>query len=287
MLFFKVNQEYDRTELLDFVGSKQGQSGIIYGPKEPSCVIVTSGGRHGKNAGYTDRKNLDDTWNYIGQGSKGDQNPYSAANSLLSSMKRNVLLFTTREPSARERAQQGNGNKRYKFEGIFDVLSWSMVDVKEGERVGDKLIDFHLIPTNNVFNDFEVEVIEHSTQPNLLEDILAKIKRAAPKDKEEIKKYTTQEYHRRSKLIRDYALIRANGICELCNNKAPFSTLKGFPFLEVHHILKLADDGPDEPANVAALCPNCHRESHFGANKDLLKARLVERMLQLERVSKN
>ncbi|MFC1652495.1 HNH endonuclease [Planctomycetota bacterium] len=39
-------------------------------------------------------------------------------------------------------------------------------------------------------------------------------------------------------------------------------------FLEVHHLFRLADDGPDIPDNVAAICPNCHRELHYGADRD-------------------
>ena len=36
------------------------------------------------------------------------------------------------------------------------------------------------------------------------------------------------------------------------------------PYLEVHHIIRLADDGDDSVENAIALCPNCHREAHFG-----------------------
>jgi 5-methylcytosine-specific restriction protein A len=40
----------------------------------------------------------------------------------------------------------------------------------------------------------------------------------------------------------------------------------GKPYLEPHHIRRLADEGPDHPAWVAALCPNCHRRIHHGAD---------------------
>jgi 5-methylcytosine-specific restriction protein A len=40
--------------------------------------------------------------------------------------------------------------------------------------------------------------------------------------------------------------------------------------LEPHHTTRLADGGPDDPAFVGAICPNCHREIHHGkAGKDL------------------
>ena len=63
------------------------------------------------------------------------------------------------------------------------------------------------------------------------------------------------------------ALIRANGICELCKKQAPFLRRKdNTPYLEVHHKISLSDDGLDILDNVLALCPNCHRKLHHGIN---------------------
>jgi hypothetical protein len=59
---------------------------------------------------------------------------------------------------------------------------------------------------------------------------------------------------------------RASGICELCCKSAPFMRPDGTPFLEVHHIVPLAEGGADKVDNAAALCPNCHRACHHGAN---------------------
>jgi len=60
-------------------------------------------------------------------------------------------------------------------------------------------------------------------------------------------------------------LLRANGFCERCNREAPFVRAKdGTPYLEVHHVVQLADGGEDTVDNAIALCPNCHRELHFG-----------------------
>ena len=62
-------------------------------------------------------------------------------------------------------------------------------------------------------------------------------------------------------------LLRANGICEGCHRKAPF--IRGSdntPYLEVHHRVHLACGGEDTIKNAEALCPNCHRQRHFGIN---------------------
>jgi 5-methylcytosine-specific restriction endonuclease McrA len=60
-------------------------------------------------------------------------------------------------------------------------------------------------------------------------------------------------------------LLRANGVCEQCGSNAPFLRAKdGTPYLEVHHRKPLADHGEDSVDNAIALCPNCHRKSHYG-----------------------
>lgn len=69
----------------------------------------------------------------------------------------------------------------------------------------------------------------------------------------------------RSDAIRLYAKKRADGTCEGCEEKAPFETKSG-PYLEVHHLIRLTDGGPDIPKNVIALCPTCHRRSHYSIN---------------------
>jgi 5-methylcytosine-specific restriction protein A len=60
-------------------------------------------------------------------------------------------------------------------------------------------------------------------------------------------------------------LERAAGRCERCKAKAPFRRASdNTPYLEVHHIIRLADGGEDTVDNAVALCPNCHRKSHYG-----------------------
>lgn len=60
-------------------------------------------------------------------------------------------------------------------------------------------------------------------------------------------------------------LRRAAGLCEECSASAPFLRRKdGTPYLEVHHRKPLADGGEDSVANAIAVCPNCHRQKHYG-----------------------
>ena len=70
-----------------------------------------------------------------------------------------------------------------------------------------------------------------------------------------------------------WVLNEADGKCECCTKDAPFTRIDGSPYLEVHHLKRLADGGTDRVSNAIALCPNCHRELHFGIQRtDLLSA---------------
>lgn len=79
-----------------------------------------------------------------------------------------------------------------------------------------------------------------------------------------LEKRTIRSFTRNPDVVAE-VLIRASGFCERCNGEAPFTRAKdGTPYLEVHHKTRLADGGEDTVENALALCPNCHRELHFG-----------------------
>ncbi len=82
--------------------------------------------------------------------------------------------------------------------------------------------------------------------------------------------------------MRDYVLARARGKCEACDQDAPFVKRDGTPYLEPHHTTRLADEGPDHPAWVAAICPTCHRRIHSGQDGAEWNSRLEERLKQKE-----
>jgi hypothetical protein len=91
-----------------------------------------------------------------------------------------------------------------------------------------------------------------------------KIRLANASKKPETRIVTAVEFIRNQDVVAE-VLERANGICEKCYNKAPFLRKSdNSPYLEVHHKIRLADDGDDTVENAIALCPNCHREAHYG-----------------------
>lgn len=78
----------------------------------------------------------------------------------------------------------------------------------------------------------------------------------------------------RNPLVVAYTQARANGKCELCRTFAPFKKPDGTPYLETHHIVPLAEGGPDTTENCAAVCPNCHRALHYAENRQELARKL-------------
>ncbi|WP_275257566.1 HNH endonuclease [Vibrio alginolyticus] len=74
----------------------------------------------------------------------------------------------------------------------------------------------------------------------------------------------TKLYRRNPDVIAE-TLFRAKGKCENCGNDAPFLRKSdNTPYLEVHHKIMLSAGGLDCISNTEALCPNCHRERHYG-----------------------
>ena len=89
-------------------------------------------------------------------------------------------------------------------------------------------------------------------------------------------------YRARSAAVRRYVLVRADGTCEACGDLAPFARRDGTTYLEPHHTRRLSDGGPDHPRWVAAVCPNCHREVHHGAEGEEKNRSLQARLAELE-----
>lgn len=102
-----------------------------------------------------------------------------------------------------------------------------------------------------------------------------------PKGSASKKESTTTVYDRSSR-VRSYVLSRSKGNCEWCG-EAGFITPLGSLYLETHHIQPLSENGSDTVDNVISLCPNHHREAHFGVGKNDLKQAMSERVKMLNK----
>jgi 5-methylcytosine-specific restriction enzyme A len=90
--------------------------------------------------------------------------------------------------------------------------------------------------------------------------------------------------YNRDPVVKAWVLESASGTCECCGADAPFRNHDGVPFLEVHHVWLLADDGPDCVENAVAVCPNCHRALHYSSDRSVIKEKLYENIDRLERL---
>lgn len=84
----------------------------------------------------------------------------------------------------------------------------------------------------------------------------------------------------RNMAVVEYVKKAAKGVCDLCGRPSPFVDRKGQPYLEGHHVTRLADGGEDWISNAVALCANCHRKMHVLSKKSdttKLRSRINQR----------
>lgn len=89
---------------------------------------------------------------------------------------------------------------------------------------------------------------------------------------------------KRDNRVRAHAIKRAKGKCEYCNIRG-FLTTNGDFYLEAHHIIALCDSGRDTVDNVIALCPQHHRQAHYGKDAESLESEFIKILEKLN--SKN
>jgi 5-methylcytosine-specific restriction protein A len=85
---------------------------------------------------------------------------------------------------------------------------------------------------------------------------------------------TTTAYSRDSDVVRRVKERVANGRCECCG-KQGFLTARGGYYLEVHHVIPLECEGPDEEWNALAICPDEHKQAHYGADRKELRDKMI------------
>ena len=134
-------------------------------------------------------------------------------------------------------------------------------------RYLDFLVSQPTLPSQKrrrTFKEYEEEN-NRQVRESLLDSADNRKKRLSKASKKPEQEVVTSIVYRRNQDVVAEVLLRANGICEDCDNAAPFKRRKnGEPYLEVHHIIPLSENGEDTVDNAMALCPNCHREAHYG-----------------------
>jgi hypothetical protein len=161
-----------------------------------------------------------------------------------------IHIHNAANPDEPNRVNLGNAHARYELNRYY--ISWA-------HAPGHEISITSLEGLNKYFED-EVEAARLEP-PEVRQEMLAN----APKSPELIE--VTARVFRRNPYVVAEVLEKADGKCQnpKCAKPAPFLRASdGSPYLEVHHKIPLAQGGEDTVDNAIALCPNCHREAHFG-----------------------
>ncbi|HEX3857232.1 MAG TPA: HNH endonuclease [Verrucomicrobiae bacterium] len=117
----------------------------------------------------------------------------------------------------------------------------------------------------------ELQKLDNSLQNSAIDDIpVAPIGSEVPG-----KAPTVGSRYQRDDKVRQFIIEQAKGVCEYCGELG-FLLPDGNHYLEAHHIIALAKQGPDTIDNVIALCPSDHREAHYGERKVKLENEMIE-----------
>lgn len=267
---FEFGRLYNRRRDIHDEYGGQRQGGISTPAEHPYLFLFT--GESGEQFGYADGWTEEGVFVYTGEGQRGD------------------MSFTRGNRSIRDHAENGKDillfqslgkRKPVQFLGRFNCSTWEYKQAPDVDGKMRQVIVFHLIGENA-----EAET-SGSPQPipssNISLDELRQLAMAAGSGvgQSTVSK-SLQTYRHRSKLVRSYVLERAGANCESCRKPAPFTRSDSTPYLEPHHIRRLSDDGPDDPRWVAGICPNCHREIHYGAEGSKRNDALEAYVQQLE-----
>lgn len=239
------------------------QSGMRRSTKTNTLVLVS---KHVVSTSKVyDDKVIGGVYHYTGQGLKGDQSlSYGQNKTLAESNTNNVDLHFFEVFKDGEYIYQG----KIRLTGIPYQATQ---DDEEGNPRQVWIFPLQLVGTSNSFGYIEEELVTE-----VYED---QVKIAVRLDIEELKiraiksgspassRNTSSKTYIRSPYIAEFTKKQANGVCQLCNQPAPFIDRRGEPYLESHHLVWLSKNGPDRIENTVALCPNCHKRMHIRNDK--------------------
>lgn len=258
----QIGDSYHRRDELAVHGGTW-QSGIISSKDSPYVFIITAD--RGRDFGYVDEFLDDGTFRYSGQGAEGDMD-WRFVNRAIRDHER-----MGKEIHVFEKTGQSY-MVRYRGEYEYEDHEWVQLEDKN-ENFRDAIL-FELVPVGGRTINVEGGLEEKS-----LEELYIDARSAAPQSTStsQSESGSSGSDYNRSEIVKQFAKRSAEGICQGCREPAPFESKNGEPFLEVHHLKMLGDEGADHPDNVIALCPNCHRRVHEGKNGGQFNEELIEK----------
>ncbi|WP_116911135.1 MULTISPECIES: HNH endonuclease signature motif containing protein [unclassified Variovorax] len=273
---FDLGHVYDRWPNLNIPYGGGRQGGISDSARSPVTFLFT--GESGERYGYHDRYDDEGTFLFFGEGQEGDMRFERGNLAIKSHSSRGKALHLFRT------VVEGKGKakrklQKYLGEFIYQDHEWvTAPDLKGNLR---QAIIFHLAPVARL-ERLELSPAVEPDEGMTLQEFRSRAIAASKVDGSGDSKKGSRTIYERSRAVRDYVLRRAAGKCELCEQPAPFRRKGGLLYLEPHHTTRLSDGGPDHPQFVAALCPSCHREVHYGEHAHEKNSALKDRLQVLE-----
>lgn len=240
----KIGNEYTNADIVKtFICGNMG--GMRRSKKTNTLVIISD-----------DTKGLySDVWkdgilHYTGMGKKGDQVLKGNQNATLYHSDTNgiaVHLFEVMKKA------------KYTYRGLMELAEKPYISQQADEYSNMRNVwIFPLKPAgladNCIENPLEKEIIKLSDK-----ELIRRSERSDSSKK--MQKTETTVYYR-DPYLKELVKRIASGHCQFCREEAPFIDMNGEPYLEEHHVKRLADGGNDTIDNVVAICPNCHRKIH-------------------------
>jgi 5-methylcytosine-specific restriction protein A len=268
---FVLGKTYQRWPDLNipFGGGRQG--GISDSAQAPVTFLFT--GDSGERYGYEDRFDDEGTYLFSGEGQKSDMRFVRGNMAVRDHSVRGKALHLFRTIG------KGKGQK-YLGEFVYHGHDW--VRAPDVEGILRNAIIFRLVPVARLEQLELASAVDDRAKDLTLQESRNRAIAASKVDGSQNGKEGSRTVYERSRAVRDYVLLRAAGKCELCEQPAPFRRNGGLPYLEPHHTTRVSDGGPDHPQFVAALCPACHREVHYGEHARTKNLTLMERLQAIE-----
>ena len=271
---FVVGKIYDRWPDINVPYGGSRQSGISPSSRTPAIFLFT--GDSGEQYGYRDAFDDDGVFSYTGEGQVGDMQVTKGNLSITNHARDGRALHVF------ESLGKGKGQK---YVGEFTYVNHSFQLGPDREGTGRQVIVFHLVPVGRETDDVPSNEIDEFPSSAGTLDLSEARKRAlsafGANEGSGGKEAKTKLYVR-SRVVRNYVLLRSRGECESCHEPAPFKRVDGSPYLEPHHTTRVSDGGLDHPRFVGAICPTCHREIHHGLGGKIRNAELIEYLAEIE-----
>ncbi len=265
---FIQGKRYLRRELHATYGGQQ-QGGISTPRDHPLIFLFT--GDVGEQYGYQDGWDSEGMFFYTGEGQQGD------------------MQFVRGNRAIRDHVDEGKdlhlfhdverGIVRYEGQMVYSGHEYRNAPDADGQE--REVIVVKLLPIERMREENQDKEGKELTRQSLEE--LRALAKGEGSPSPVSSKSTIHVVHR-SQAIKTYVRKRAGGTCEACNDEAPFETSSGEPYIEVHHIRRLSDGGPDLPEWVIGLCPNCHARAHYSVDKSQFNASFREIVMQKEKL---